>query len=337
MTLNNRIDNLLKLKESILNDENLSTVIEQAYAKNNWFVPSFCRLAIQAITEDFLSEEKLRSFCANYPKLKVFSSNKWVGIIMAGNLPLVGFHDFLCCYLAGCGCEIKLSSKDDILTNYIFSKLKEIDCDFPMQIVEKLQRYDAVIATGSNNTNRYFETYFKNYPKILRRSRTSVAILSGDETDTDFENLADDILLYFGFGCRNVATLFVPEGFDVRAIFPYLDKYQWMHHHTKYMNNYDYNRSILLLNKIPHLSNDFIMLRESSELFSSISMLHYQFYKSLEEMESMLVNQKDDLQVCVSNLKWNNIETISFGSSQRPQLSDFADNVDTINFLLDNL
>ena len=233
--------------------------------------------------------------------------------------------------------KIKLSSKDDELFPFVLQMLIEIDPPLKdrVGIVERLKDFDAVIATGSDNTNRYFEYYFRNYPKILRKNRNSIAILTGEESDLDLEKLADDIFLYFGFGCRNVSKLYVPVGYDVRVLFPHLKKYAWLHQHGKYMNNYDYNRTILLLNKTEHLANEFIMLQESPSIPSPISVLYYEYWHDENVLKTKLKESADKIQCIVSGQpeRWKFPSSVRFGRSQRPELWDYADGVDTLEFL----
>jgi hypothetical protein len=263
---------------------------------------------------------------------------KTIGIIMAGNLPLVGFHDFLCAYISGCGIKVKLSGKDEVLFPYVYRKLMEIDpslCD-RSAIIDRLEGFDAVIATGSNNTNRYFEYYFRDYPKILRRNRNSVAILTGDESDDELYALADDIFMYFGFGCRNVSKLYVPEGYDVKKLFPHFERYKWMHSHTKYMNNYDYNRTLLLMNRTEHLANEIIMLEQNTAISSPVAVLYYETYGEPRQLADKLQANSEHIQCIVSstsNVISTHVEAvIPFGQTQMPELWDYADMVDTLAF-----
>ncbi len=319
-----------------LSDPVISEVkIQQASQKNSWFIPDFTRTALHAIGEEMLEEQKLNEWLQKY---SVTPRNKTIGLIFAGNIPLVGFHDFLCCYLSGCKMKIKLSSKDEVLFPFLLQLLQDIDpaINERIELVEKLQDYDAVIATGSNNTNRYFEYYFKNYPKILRANRNSVAILTGQESDEELQLLADDIFLYFGFGCRNVSKLYVPVGYDLSMLFPRFEKYKWLHGHSKYRNNYDYNRTLLLMNQTPHLANEFLMLTESEQIPSAIGTLNYQYWHDERILMSQLKQHKESLQCIVSSQPhhWGGLSEASFGRAQHPALNDYADGIDTLAFLL---
>lgn len=331
-----RIENLAELGKRLKQSEQLQEVIDKAGRKNPWFVKVFVQQALDAVVTEMLNEEKLKEWLNHYELKEV---NKTIGLIFAGNIPLVGLHDFLCCYVVGCNINIKLSSKDDELFSFVLKTLAEIDplVNTKVQLTETLKDFDAVIATGSNNTNRYFEYYFRGYPKILRRNRNSVAILNGEETGEDLEKLADDIFLYFGFGCRNVSKLYVPVGYNLTQLFPHFEKkYKWLHEHSKFMNNYDYHRTILMLNKTPHLANEFIMLVENTSIAASIATLNYEFWHDDRILNTFLKQDAERIQ-CVSSKEpdqWSLPCSVYFGETQHPGLSDYADGVDTMEFLL---
>lgn len=337
--LENRIDALVRLAEELTADKELDNIIARAASYNPWFTPEFTRFAINGIIGKMLNREKLEQWLSRYQITEDENPSKTVGIIMAGNLPLVGFHDFLCAYIAGSGIKIKLSGKDDILFPYIYEKLVSSDPFLRERsaIIERLEGFDAVIATGSNNTNRYFEYYFRNHPKILRRNRNSIAILDGSETDQDLYGLADDIFMYFGFGCRNVSKLYVPEGYDITRLFPYFEKYKWMHNHTKYMNNYDYNRTLLLMNRTEHLANEIIMVEENPAISSPVSVLYFERYENVKILGIRLKDSLSNIQCIVSGesvvLNDNPEGVVKFGHTQVPELWDYADNVDTLDFI----
>ncbi|MCW5909396.1 MAG: acyl-CoA reductase [Chitinophagales bacterium] len=330
-----RLDNLAALGKSLKTSERFKETIQRAEVKNPWFTKGFVKTAVNAIADEMLEKTKLQDWLNAYPLHEV---NKTIGLIFAGNVPLVGFHDFLCCYVAGCRIKIKLSSKDDDLFPAILSLLSEIDSELNerVEIVDTLKNFDAVIATGSDNTNRYFEYYFRDYPKILRANRNSVAILKGNESKEDLEKLADDIFLYFGFGCRNVSKLYVPVGYNFETLFPAFQAYAWLHQHTKYMNNYDYNRTILLMNKTPHFADDKVMLVEDARIASPIATLHYEYWHDENILASKLKQNADKIQCIVSGNpgKWEGASEAVFGNAQHPALNDYADGVDTMTFLL---
>lgn len=306
-----------------------------AEARNPWFTEAFVLRAIDSIVNEMLSPEKLNAWLSQYTLKPV---NKTVALIFAGNVPLVGFHDFLCCYLADCNIKIKLSSKDEVLFPALLHELYEIDpaAKAKIELVERLQNFDAVIATGSDNTNRYFEYYFREYPKILRANRNSVSVLTGNETSEQLAALSDDIFLYFGFGCRNVSKLYVPVGYNFTPLMQAFEPYEWLHNHSKYMNNYDYNRTLLLMNSVPHLSDNKIMVVEDARIASPIATLHYEFWHDEELLASKLKQSADKIQCVVSGTpgKWSAASEAAFGNSQKPSLSDYADGVDTLKFVL---
>lgn len=337
--LKDRLNALVRLGEEIAADATLGDVIARAASANPWFTEEYCRMAIRAVTDKMLSREKLEQWLSRYEIKDYDSIAKTVGIIMAGNLPLVGFHDFLCVYIAGYSMKVKLSGKDDVLFKYIYQKLMAID---PLlakksEIIERLDGFDAVIATGSNNSNRYFEYYFRNHPSILRKNRNSIAVLDGNETDEELSGLADDIFMYFGFGCRNVSKLYVPEGYDITRLFPFFEKYKWMHSHTKYMNNYDYNRTLLLMNKTDHLANEVIMLQENPAISSPVSVLYYEFYKDADSLRDIVKLNLSNIQCVVVGKSVKSLSDLTnmvkMGHTQQPELWDYADNVDTLQFL----
>ncbi|MBS1624035.1 MAG: acyl-CoA reductase [Bacteroidetes bacterium] len=332
-----RIHHLVALADKMMDSELLEAVVTRTATINPFFTTDFIHAAIRAIAEEMLDRQKLNTWLAAYD-LPEHDAAATVGIIMAGNIPLVGFHDFLCVYILGNPMQIKLSGKDDLLFPVVFDMLCKLDTSLPTraQIVEKLHDYDAVIATGSNNSYRYFEYYFRDKPKILRKNRNSVAVLTGGESDADLAALADDIFMYFGFGCRNVSKLYVPEDYDITKLFPHFDKYQWMFHHTKYMNNYDYNRTILLLNNTPHLANDIVMIQEQSAIASPVSMLYYERYSDLTRLKETLLEQGDHIQCVVGPDTIRplvDLDMVPFGASQKPSLVDYADGVDILTFL----
>ncbi len=309
-----------------LKNTSLQEAIHKAYVANNWFNPDFTEFALQNIAQHFLNENKLTSFASAYTETE---NPKTVAVIMAGNIPLAGFHDWLCVMLSGHHALVKCSSKDAVLMPYLVEVLHHISPELAGRTAfsEKLSGFNAVIATGSNNSNRYFDYYFGKYPHIFRKNRSSVAILTGKETDADLNALSDDIFIYFGLGCRSVSKLYVPVGYDVATLLPHFSDYNWLTQHTRYMNNSDYNRTILLLNNTPHIANEFVSLTESTSLHSSIAVLHYEFYRSREQLQERLIDQASETQTIVG------FQHTPFGKAQQPALHDFADNTDTMAFL----
>jgi len=294
---------------------------------NPWFTSEFIDIAAGNIAKYFLDKQKLKNWTTSY-KIETVSPKK-IGIVMAGNIPLVGFHDFLCVFISGHKAIIKASSKDEVLIKHLAQKLTEWDKEINEMIVfqEMLKDCDAYIATGSNNSARYFEYYFKKYPHIIRRNRTSVAILDGNETTTELEKLADDVHLYFGMGCRNVTKIFVPKDYDFIPLLTAFKKYDHFKDHHKYKNNYDYNLALHILNGKFYMANESIILLENPPIFSPISQLNYEFYTDKNTIEESL-RSMEDLQCTVGH------GHIPLGQAQLPSLTDYADGIDTINFLI---
>ena len=328
MKLRNRIEILQTLKEYLTdNNHDWEAVKERASIANGWFTPEFIDLAIKKIVTSFLDESKLHAWINHY-HIDDNINPKNVGIVMAGNIPLVGFHDFLAVFIAGHKQTIKLSSKDDVLMKHIAEKLFDWNSDANEHIVfaSMLKGCDAYIATGSNNSARYFDYYFAKYPSIIRRNRTSAAILSGNESPEELEKLSDDIHTYFGLGCRNVTKIYVPEEYDFIPLLQAFKGYKYFIDHHKYRNNYDYNLSLLILNNQFYMTNESIILVENPSLFSPIAQLNYEFYKDAGALKKSL-EQSADVQ-CIAGTD------ILFGQAQSPSLMDYADGVDTMQFLL---
>jgi len=329
MNLQHRIDLLVQLGQYILSDtENWLAAKEKSSYENGWFTEEFVVSATQNIANEFLQKESLESWAKKYPIESNTNNPKKIGIVMAGNIPLVGFHDFLSVFISGNIAVMKTSSKDNVLIKHLVEKIIEWDADAANYLLfaDMLKDCDAFIATGSNNSSRYFEYYFSKYPNIIRKNRTSIAILSGNETKEDLEKLADDVYYYFGLGCRNVTKIYVPVDYDFVPLIEAFNKYQYLADHHKYKNNYDYNLALHMLNKVYYMTNGSILLIENKNFFSPISQLNYEFYTSEEEVINSL---KDNLELqCIIG---NN--HISFGAAQCPSVHDYADGVDTMSFL----
>ena len=282
MDLENRIRLLIELGQFMQSEETPWTEAKiRAFQHNAWFIPEFIEHSVNQIVEQFLQKDLLEKWAEDYKIPVSLPSPKKVGIVMAGNIPLVGFHDFLCCFLSGHQAFIKLSSRDLWLFPVILEFLhkKNPALAQAVQPASLLRGMDAYIATGSNNSARYFEYYFAKYPSLIRRNRTSVAILDGTETTEELEGLADDVFLYFGLGCRNVTQLLVPEDYDFIPLLQVFRKYSWMADHNKYKNNYDYRLSLAILNKLYYMTNDCLLLLPDESPFSPISVLHYAYYQ----------------------------------------------------------
>ena len=306
--------------------------LKLASVKNPWFTSQMINHALTVWAQQ-LREENINQWLNKYNDLDKLSS-KTVLIICAGNLPLVGWHDFICCYLLGAKVQLKLSKSDDVLIPELIKILTLFDADVEnnIQVLEqKPMNYDLVIATGSNNTNRYFDYYFGKYPHIFRKNRTSIAVIDDHTSTNDLEKLANDVFGYFGLGCRSVTKLYIKKGFEIDKIFNAFFAYKEIMNHVKYMNNYDYNKSIYLLEEIPFLDNGFVMLKEDVQLHSPVSVINYEYYEHLEELNEKLTIIDNEIQCRVG------LNGIPFGSAQNPSLSDYADGIDTIQFLIDNL
>ncbi|GAB2541801.1 acyl-CoA reductase [Spirosoma aerophilum] len=346
MLLSERIQTFSALGDFLRSSDTqaeLNEIVQQAYYRNNWFTPDNSMNSLRAIADEFLVADKLTNWANQYVDESDSDSSRTsrsVGVVMAGNIPAVGFHDLLCVLLSGHKLMAKLSSQDFVLIHYIIQKLKEINPAFDAFIeeAERLNAADAYIATGSNNTARYFEYYFSKKPHIIRKNRTSVGLLMGEESEEEFLKLGHDISDYYGLGCRNVSTILVPEGpngepYDftplLRTLEPQVSFYLNNH---KYQNNYDYNKSIYLINAVPHLDNGYLLLTENAALVSPISVLYFQTYKTQADATAWLNTHAEQIQVVASARGWYP-GSVAFGQTQRPGLSDYADGVDTMAFL----
>lgn len=321
-----KIDYLVLLGEYMQGQsEDWESAKEMAVQGNQWFTAAQIDIAVKNIVTNFLQADKLNQWMSNYPAV---GEAKIVGITMAGNIPLVGFHDFLCGYLSGHRLRLKLSSKDSVLLRHLLQQLSEWDDEVlqQIQLTDNLRQCDAYIATGTNNTARYFEQYFEKYPHIIRKNRTSVAVLDGSESKEALAALAEDVFLYFGLGCRNVSQICIPKDYDFQLLFEAFEPYRDYINHNKYRNNYDYYLAIYLLNKVPYLSNDCVLMVENDVPFSAVAVLHYRYYEDKMALMKEL-KQSQDIQCVVAN------GAIPFGAAQIPSLSDFADGVDTMAFL----
>ncbi|MCW3120877.1 MAG: hypothetical protein JWQ38_369 [Flavipsychrobacter sp.] len=321
-----RIDLLCRLGEYMESNELAwMDIQDRAVGANQWFTPTHVSLVIDNIVNEYLQKDKLMQWVSNY---KLPDTNKQVGIVMAGNIPLVGFHDFICGFVSGHRLLLKLSSKDEVLLKHLIAKLEEWEPTVTEQvtIAERLNGCDAYIATGSNNTARYFEQYFGKYPHIIRKNRTSVAILDDSETDEDLALLADDVYLYYGLGCRNVTQVCVPRGYNFERLITIFNRHNDYADLNKYKNNYDYHLAIYLLNRVPYMSNESLLLVENDMPFSAVSVLHYKYYDNKEDLVKHLTTS-EEIQAIIGK------GFIPFGDSQKPALSEYADGVDTMEFL----
>ena len=328
------INTLSLLSAQLINpDKQLTELINDELYYNAWFTPENVRHAVTAIGKVMIQDD-LSAWLAKYEL--GHAANKKVGLILAGNIPLVGFHDVLCVLVTGNHALIKSSSQDSRLIKYVLEKLVEIDNSFAgtFTFVERLEGFDAVIATGSNNSSRYFDYYFGKVPNIIRKNRNSIAVLTGDETAEQLHALGHDIFDYYGLGCRNVSKLLVPKGYIFNFFFESIQSYEAIINHHKYNNNYDYNKSIYLVNRDEHLDNGFLLVKQDDRLTSPLAVLFFSYYDDIKSAEVLLNAESEKIQCIVSAapLQVKN-QLVSFGQSQQPKLWDYADGVDTMEFL----
>lgn len=332
------IDTFYALGQQLVNpDEKLTDLINNELYYNAWFTPGNAAHAVRAIGNS-LNRADLATWLNNYNFTG--TGNKKVGVILAGNIPLVGFHDVLCILASGNHALIKSSSQDSRLIKYVLELLVEIDNSFAAQFtfVERLENFDAVIATGSNNSSRYFDYYFGKVPNIIRKNRNSIAVLTGEETAEELHALGHDIFDYYGLGCRNVSKLLVPKAYNFNFFFESIQSYEDIINHHKYNNNYDYNKSIYLVNRDEHLDNGFLLVKKDERLTSPLAVLFYSNYDDINSAEQLINGQSDKIQCVVSAAPLHiKNQLVGFGQSQQPKLWDYADGVDTMEFLVNNL
>ena len=343
MNLNNRITLFVKLGRFFSDyiNNNLESsernkfdkAINESILHNSFFSKKNILKSLLSWS-NVLTKKSIDDFLSNY-LIKNKKREKKIAIRMAGNIPLVGFHDFFCVIISGNFAVIKLSSKDSHLFKFILSFLVKENPDFDTKfdVVEsKLEIFDAVIATGNNISANQFELYFKKYPKIIRRNRHSIAILNGNETKKEIELLANDIFYYYGLGCRNVSKIFIPNNYNLDILFKSFVLWNEVINKNSYANNYNYYRAIYLLNKEVFFDNGFVLLKESEKIGSPVGTIYFEYYKSDNQIKEMIKKNNEKIQCIVSNNNYP--KTIKFGETQMPNLSDFADNIDTFNFLL---
>ncbi|MCD0488515.1 acyl-CoA reductase [Pedobacter sp. MC2016-14] len=309
-----------------------SYLMESASNSNAWFTLEEVKRAVNSLHE-MLNTADLEKW---FESITISPSPKKVGLILAGNIPLVGFHDVISVLATGNIAVIKMSSSDQKLLPALLAQLIAFEPLLADHVVytERLKDFDAIIATGSNNTSRYFEYYFGKVPNIIRKNRNSVAVLTGNETAAEIELLGHDLFDYFGLGCRNVSKIYLPEQYDIKNFFEPLEGYKGIADHFKYNNNYDYNKSIYLVNLDQHYDNGFLLLKPDAGLSSPLAVLYLERYKDLSEVEAALTANEENIQCVVSRLDLNiPFKTLAFGDSQHPKLWDYADNISTVDFL----
>ncbi len=324
-----------KLGENLkeLSEEDIDELYLRASNENPWFTKDNVEFAMEGIIS-MLKRPSLEQWLGQYDTA---STPCRVGLILAGNIPMVGFHDLLCVLASNNLAYVKMSSKDNVLMRFVIDQITSISPSTGERIIiqERLNDLDAIIATGSDNSARYFEYYFGKYPNIIRKNRTSVAVITGSETTGDFTLLGSDIFSYFGLGCRNVSKLYVPKNYDFTPFFEGIQQFEHVIHQHKYNNNYDFNKSVLLVNGEPHLDNGFVLLQPSTQLVSPVGVLFFEYYDSIGELHQVLNDNSDKIQCIVQANDSTEIPgSIPFGKAQLPELWDYADHVDTMEFLL---
>lgn len=328
MKLEDRIAALAALADSLRpGNPDWEDAVRRAHAANGWFHPRFVTLAAGNIRQAFLRADALRALARRHELPDRPLETRTVGIVMAGNIPMVGMHDLVCGFLSGHRILAKPSERDRVLMEHVTERLHRAHPDALGQVTltERLNGCDAYIATGSDNTALHFERYFGAQPHIIRRNRTSVAVIEGDETAEELEGLADDICTYFGLGCRNVTQILVPEGYDFIPLLEALRKYEWQRDEHKYRNNLDYNLTLLILNRRFYMTNDSILLTEDPSPFSPIGQLHYRFVGRNDRIADLV----DPVRIqCIVGRGFT-----PFGRAQSPGLEDYPDGVDTLSFL----
>ncbi len=309
--------------------------IEQAHIYNAWFTPEFVRSAIVSLGL-MLQEQSINDWIKSYEILDNPKTIKKVGVIMAGNIPMVNFHDLFCVVMSGHIFIGKLSSKDNSLMQMVAKMLFELQPVLKNAILfidGMMPEIDAIIATGSNNTARYFEQYFAKYPNIIRKNRSSIAILDGSETNEELKELAKDIFMYFGMGCRNISKVFLPKDSDPSKLYPYFKPYEYLYSHNKYANNHDYHRSVYLLSALPHLDNGFLIMKEDTANTSPVAVLYFEYYSEIQKLIDTIEKNIDQIQCVVTKNNYFKV-SIGFGNTQVPSLFDYPDGIDVMNFLL---
>ncbi|MBK9327965.1 MAG: acyl-CoA reductase [Sphingobacteriales bacterium] len=307
----------------------LLEAIHTTYLHNTWFTKTNTLKALNNISTEFLSKDNLEKWVEGYGLS--YKTPKIIATVAAGNIPMVAFHDILCILVSGNSLQLKLSDKDSYLLPHLLEKLTEFEPEFKdfISIQPKLENFDAIIATGSNNTAKHFEYYFGKYKNIIRRNRNSIAVLTGNETKEELTALGADIFDYFGLGCRNVSKIFVPQEYDLYSLKEGFSCYSGIMEHNQYMNNLDYQRTLFLMNQTHLIDIDFINIVENKSLHSPISCLHVERYETLDEVTNFIIAENENIQCVIGK------DFLPFGKSQQPRLNDYADNIDTMKFILE--
>jgi Acyl-CoA reductase (LuxC) len=329
-----RIVGLIKLGQYLmsLDTEEINDMCQLAFNENRWFEPNNIKEALQGIRDEFLNETALRQWAGQY---NIGTTQYKVGLVLAGNIPAVGWHDIQCSFVAGHKALIKYSEKDKVIIPFLINALNRLapgSINY-FEVVERLKDFDAVIATGSDNTARYFESYFAKYPHIIRKNRNAVGVMFGDESPETLHLLGKDIFTFFGLGCRNVSKIYVPQNYNFIPLLEALHEYNGLVHNNKYKNNFDYNIALFLLNKIAYQNNGSVIIREDERLTSRIASIHYEYYDDIDHLQDLLNQKRDLIQCIVSNRPIEGFDVFDMGKAQLPRLSDYADGVDTMALL----
>ena len=341
VALGHEIRQLLEHPESPalhVRQQQLKSLAGNLYLSNAWFSPDQVEQALRGLVQ-LLDEASLRSWLQPYMDHLEQPSESTIGVVMAGNLPAVGFHDLLCVLISGRKLTAKLSSDDRLLLPALAAMLVAIEPGFADRIHfsdGKLLPFKAIIATGSNNSSRYFEYYFAQYPRIIRKSRTSMAILNGQETEADLAALANDVFSFYGMGCRNITHLCLPEGFSPIRFLEQCGQWSHLQHHSKYFHNYEYHRAGYLINQIAHFDNGFLLLKEDEAWHSPVAVLHYSVYTNYDELKSAVLRRREEIQVVAMLSPDPDLQAVPLGTTQMPGPADYADGVDTLQFILQN-
>ncbi len=327
-----RIDLLVKLGKRL--EEGIpDNVLRSTEAHNPWFSHDNVIAAVNNVRKHFLDRSLLEAWAEKY-KIKESTSKK-IGIVMAGNIPLVGFHDFLCCFISGHISQVKLSDRDAVLFTYLVSIMSDIDSGIEnyINIIERLESYDAVIATGSDTTSKYFEKYFGAVPHIIRKNRSGVGVISKQSTIESLSPIGNDLFNYFGLGCRNISKLYMEEGVELDTFYKSLTSFKEVINHNKYKNNYDYTYALYLMNKEEFYTDDVLIMRPNKDIASRIATVHYEYYTDPIKLAEELRLHQDEIQCVVSDIELPGIKVFPFGEAQIPSLNDYADGIDTMAFL----
>jgi len=339
MKLSERIAVLVQLGKKISQpNPEITALIKASYRYNQWFTQENYEAAIQAIGDRMLKQSLLENWVKPY-EISAQVSPQTVGMVLAGNIPLVGFHDVLSTFICGHISQIKLSDKDKLVLPHLIDLMTKDDERVKpyFNFVDRLANFDRVIATGSNNTARYFDLYFGKYPNIIRKNRNAVAVLRGGEPLEALHALGKDIFTYFGLGCRNVSKLYVPVGYEFETLLEQLHEYREIIEHNKYKNNFDYNFTLLILNSVKYFSNGCILIHENEAIQSRIASLHFEYYSDDQDLEKKLDTHRKEIQCVVSDQPLDGWEHIPLGAAQSPNLENYADGVDTLRFLTETI